>query len=409
MKVLGSLQLDFRSVLLYLFIVLTILFDNTVNTIYATISFIILFIFNLSNISILKYRQLHYNLFFPLWCFLSLLWTSNPSGGFTRAMSCLILFTILVVIMSYTKRRDSTFVDSLLFFYVVGTLALAATTFRSLQNVGLMEMLASVERMDTDVLNLNMLGKYFAIGTVICIHYIISKKNLLFYIPFFIFNFLILLTKSRSSLLSVLLGCFFYLYFYFKGINNMKAFWRVFLATIVCLFFLAKMSIWGDAFIRFEGMFDFFSSHGKYGEYSMEMRDLYLRKGLESIPESPIWGHGIGSVVDVMRRLVNSSMTVEDAYFHNNYVQLLSEVGIIGFLLFYIPIFSIVKTLFSLKGDNKAVVLLAIILLFLFNDTNNTTYYHKIYYIFLGISFFYIETKRKEIKNSSLCINNDTK
>lgn len=396
MKNIIPIKLDFKSLLLYVFIVLTILFDNTENTVYVTYSFALLLLFSILEMNKSAFNGLNLNILFPIWCFLSLIWSTNPTGGFARATTCAILSVILVIFVIYSNKRESSFIDSVLFIYIIGSLILSVMTYQNMQKKGLLQMLAAVERLDTDILNLNMLGKYFAIAAVICVHFIISKRKYIYYLPLAIFVFFVLLTKSRSSLLAFAIGSLFYLYHYFKGIGNLKRYWQTTAVIVVLLFLLSKLTIWGDAFIRFEGMFDFFKTSGSSGDYSTELRDLYLRKGLESIPESPIWGHGLGSVVDVMRRLVDSTMTVEDAYFHNNYVQIWSELGIIGFLLFYIPLYRIIKSLLKYTNDKNAVILLSIIIMFLFCDTNNTTYYHKIYYIFIGLCFFYINAKRKE-------------
>lgn len=396
MKLFRYLQMDIRTFVLYLFIILTILFDNTAYTVYTTVSFVLLFLCNLSNGNIISNKKLRYNLLFAIWCFISLLWTSNISFGFTRGVTCLILFNVLWTFLSYAKIKHSTFIEPILFVYLIGSLILVVITYQSLHSVNFIELLAAVERLDTDILNLNMLGKYFAIGTVICLHFASTKKRYIYYISFMLFLFFVLLTKSRSALFSVFIGNVFYLYFYFKGIHNMKKYWLTIIVLFTIIYLLSTLNIWGDAFIRIEEMFDFFNSNGKEGDYSTEMRDLYLRKGIESIFESPIIGHGLGSVIDVMRRLVDSSMIQADAYFHNNYVQLWSELGIIGLILFYFPIFRITKKLWNYIEDQNAVALLSILIIFLFCDTNNTTYYHKIYYIFLGISFFYVEAKQKE-------------
>lgn len=393
MKIIESSQLNFKSLLLFVFIILTILYDNTTHTIYVTISFIFLFLFNFSAIKYLTHKESLFYLVFSIWCFLSLLWSSNPTGGLTRATTCIILYVVILVLLCYAEKFNSAFVDSLLFAYLIGSLILIGSIAYALQDVRLLQMLAAVERLDTDILNLNMLGKYFAIGSIISVHFLINKKNLIYIIPLIIFVLFVLLTKSKSALFATFLGLMFYLYFYFRGKGKIIKFWKILVLVFLGFYILSTLTIWGDAFIRLEDMFDYFISQRKGGDYSTEMRELFIRKGLESIPESPIWGHGIGSVADVMRRMIDSTMTTEDAYFHNNYVQLWSELGIVGVLLFYIPIIKIVKKLYKCKYDKNAVVLLSIMLIFLFDDMNNTTYYHKLYFIFIGICLFYLKTK----------------
>lgn len=79
---------------------------------------------------------------------------------------------------------------------------------------------------------------------------------------------------------------------------------------------------------------------------SIDNRELYIIKGLEFFLDSPIWGHGENSF-SMLIVPYHGSQT----YSHNNYVELLTNYGIIGFAWFY---YFFGKTLkFNLKNALK--------------------------------------------------------
>lgn len=63
---------------------------------------------------------------------------------------------------------------------------------------------------------------------------------------------------------------------------------------------------------------------------SVNNRELYILKGLEFFLNSPIWGHGENSFSVLIVPFHGSQI-----YSHNNYVELLTNFGIIGFTWFY--------------------------------------------------------------------------
>ena len=63
---------------------------------------------------------------------------------------------------------------------------------------------------------------------------------------------------------------------------------------------------------------------------SVENRELYIRQGLKFFFTSPIWGHGENAFSELIIPYVGRR-----AYSHNNYVELLTNFGIIGFGWFY--------------------------------------------------------------------------
>jgi O-antigen ligase len=118
-------------------------------------------------------------------------------------------------------------------------------------------------------------------------------------------------------------------------------------------------------------------------EKSVELRLEMIRMGLEMWQESPIWGNG------------NEAFRVKsglNAYSHSNYVELLANYGVIGFVLFYIPL--LVALIMSLKGvlrvrygelKNSYLWIICCVLAVLVSNFFMPTYYMKHMLMFLGI------------------------
>ena len=82
---------------------------------------------------------------------------------------------------------------------------------------------------------------------------------------------------------------------------------------------------------------------------SSYLRDEYRKLAISGWLRSPIWGHGYDSF-----RFYNSIVTGHNAYSHNNFTELLYNVGIIGFIAYYSEYYRMIKAgiksrLFSVK------------------------------------------------------------
>ena len=93
---------------------------------------------------------------------------------------------------------------------------------------------------------------------------------------------------------------------------------------------------------RIEGLFNLFSGGGTV-ELSAAERNQMAQMGLQQWTHSPILGYGFDSF-----KYYNQKMTGHFYYSHNNYVELLYDLGLIGFILYYAFYFKLLKTgLFS--------------------------------------------------------------
>lgn len=80
---------------------------------------------------------------------------------------------------------------------------------------------------------------------------------------------------------------------------------------------------------RFESMFDYFTGEGSDG--SMILRERYIAAAKNMFRESPIIGKGMGNY----SRILESEYYLGNFYSHNNYWQILSELGMVGFIIYF--------------------------------------------------------------------------
>ena len=176
------------------------------------------------------------------------------------------------------------------------------------------------------------LPSYLSYGALLCISFILLLNNNSFIAVVYkliIFYFLIILT-GRGPLLTLILILIFNYLLRNKNFNFIKYLKYLFVFVLVAAVYV---------YFEFE-FFDFerFNVFSNYkSDESVSSRFIYIQKCLDGFLDSPIFGNGIGST----GLLISGNDTV--LYPHNLFVEVLSECGLIGFILYLsIFVFSIV-------------------------------------------------------------------
>ena len=81
---------------------------------------------------------------------------------------------------------------------------------------------------------------------------------------------------------------------------------------------------------RMESFFAFLNGDVSHADGSSKIRSQMIKMGLERWIQSPILGYGFDSF-----KYYNQSVTGHFYYSHNNFVEILYNTGIIGFVLYY--------------------------------------------------------------------------
>lgn len=191
---------------------------------------------------------------------------------------------------------------------------------------------------------------------------------------------IIFLTGSRKAMLSVfMLGFMIFL----KYINKVKFLQKIMIigcgiGILTELYFLLQESVF---FVRLNRVFEMLSGKD-VRDGSLTERSSMISDGWNLWKEKPITGWG----TDQFRYL-----TDYQTYSHNNFVELLSNNGLIGLILYYsifiLMIIAGLKMLLSSKEEEKHIGFfsLATLLIFIFWDLAHVSYYSKFHWIMLSI------------------------
>ncbi|MBO5629240.1 MAG: O-antigen ligase family protein, partial [Aeriscardovia sp.] len=173
---------------------------------------------------------------------------------------------------------------------------------------------------------------------------IVSKKykGKYLYAILFLFVF-ILLSGTRKSIITiaVIVGGFMML----RNAKNILRNAVIVLILFVALYFILMKipAVYDMIGNRFESLFSFME--GGDTDDSTKTRDRFIEYALLFWADSPIWGNGLNSF--------GILYGIEDTYSHNNYVELLCSVGLVGMVSYYLMyLFSLFK-LITIKKNRE--------------------------------------------------------
>ena len=102
------------------------------------------------------------------------------------------------------------------------------------------------------------------------------------------------------------------------------------LAFLVALFYLIMSvpELYGTIGVRIESMLDHIIEDG--GDFSMSLRQVFISHAQDMFFEKPILGYGINNFIVKIGQRVGIA-----TYAHNNYYEILADLGIVGFATYY--------------------------------------------------------------------------
>jgi len=247
-------------------------------------------------------------------------------------------------------------------------------------------------RLGTEINQVNAFGLYSAISFAICIYYALLQGKKKYYLISLLPLFTVLASSSRKAIFIVLLSIFV---FQIARNKIKKIYITLILITILIILFQQALTLPYMANVneRLTGVFGLFTGEGDV-DNSTAMRKRLIELGITYFKESPLIGHGTGSY----RFLTQSVFGVQTAS-HNNYIELLVNYGLVGFISYYSVYIYLIYKLYMMvkKGDNDAILLLffQIITLFLI-DIAMISYLNGITYMILGITIAYLKINREK-------------
>lgn len=319
---------------------------------------------------------------FSFFCFLSSLWARD--GAVARSMGITIfelLICMSIIFSCFIKLPSVEFLLKALMWSGV-IVGLYTVYFYGIPTF--FSMLSGTIRIGNDYANSNAIGMWGAVCSVVFFYFILREHKFK-YIAIIIPICLVAMSQSRTALIELLVGIFLIIIFKYKNHKNtLKSIFGIVFAiiiTIMIIYFMSKLDIFAGLNERMASLFDFLGGESVQ-EGSVIQRQIYIKTGLDEFFKHPIFGIGIGNSY-----FITQNVTGHSTYLHNNFVELLSCGGIVGFLLYYGLTASMLIKLwkYSRRNIDFAEICLIILLIKTFSDYGTISYYSKQGYIILLI------------------------
>lgn len=320
-------------------------------------------------------------------CILSILWSINDSTWLQINISIIqcVVVGISLIYYEQSEKRIQTTLNAIIIASVILCVRLLVST--PLSSWG-------SERVGVHIGYGNVGVSYvLATATIIAMFLGQSKKSILLYALAAVFLGVSALTGTKKGLIVAVVGIFIII---LKSSKNPVKVLRntAILLVLVWAGWYVIMNV--DIFYNAIGkriVSALLQLTGEGLDKSTRDRALLMVWGLETFYEHPIFGVGVDAFRFASNNLINY-------YAHNNYVELLADVGIIGTFIYYYLLFkeSIVGLLTKYNSGSYRILAISILISLLVGDFMSVSYSQETLQLYLAVSFGILSFERGKIK-----------
>ena len=351
----------------------------------------------------IKSNYLNYLVYltFVLLCFFSYLFLGSDDSQFSESPqleNILALFILFVFLISW-KVTYADIMNALVttislyllislpihYFFYESSLLTATAFFSHFENESLS--------------NKNTLGILLSLILPFCLLRLGQKLNIYNFLVVILFNCAIFYTFSRAALILSALVTLFFLFSFRKNLFKASL---ISLISILTLLFSFDVSPNKYNELKFESNSQVFKHDSMYlDQADISLRNdpsktfstqgarfLYLKLSLEGFLEKPFFGHGLTTFRKNHETLDDEGRLVRKAVTHNDYAQVIYEMGILGLLSFLsLFIFNFLKIfqITALKTDESVNVFIQCLILAISLNSGNYID-HSVFWMFMGIT-----------------------
>ncbi len=342
--------------------------------------FKLIFRIRLKGTVILPHITIWYGLFILLG-FASVLWAYQPSASFhvlSRMVQCLVIQFCMVQNFSTKETLPRCLKLIVLAAVISSAYILIRTPFSQWFN-------SPFGSAVTD-LNPNTLGGIYSLAAVIAYFFAYHLRKKKAYLAAVYLLAVVILTGSRKSMLAVLLGILI------LTVTDSKRKHLIFrlitiLFVIAFVFYLIMTvpELYSAIGRRFDSMLTFINK--KEGDHSIALRLAFIDIARKIFLENFLFGIGLFNFSAKLGSIMNIT-----TYAHNNYYELLADLGLTGFLLYYsYYVYVAIATLKrAVHGSQYAKLMLTIILIILFCDFGIVSFYSAQTNIFFACTSIFL-------------------
>ena len=298
-------------------------------TAFVTLAVTILTAFASGSVSLRKFslsRDSEILLFFLLLVTIVTLITGSLPSSFLRFVAQIVLCIVLIAIGPLNKREE----DLLKNVFIIASLVYALLAIRSCYQLGAARYYHSSIMLFNASLDPNFIGIPFVAASAFVLNNILEgKKRLLNVVCYIVFAIAIVYTASRGNMLCLILSNALVVLFYLQKKNVhilVKILWVAIIIIAIGYLFGYLKSNFTTQWERMTNFADG-ADNGRF--------DLWA-KAADAWMDSPLFGKGLGGMY-----------RIEGKATHNTYLQLLSETGALGTILFLAFMLRLLKKMFK--------------------------------------------------------------
>lgn len=293
----------------------------------------------------------------------SSLWAINSQVTFNRVYEIIVYFSVTVLITTIVRSKED--------LYWVLNLYVVASLFTGIYVISFVDISVLGSRIgaDTGGWNPNSVGLLMAFSILLTVFLIKNTqgKNFFYYVAIVLFIYLTVFTGSRKAIFVILFSSSFY-YLLLAKKNKFGRLILVALIAVLFLYFLLNIpALYSVIGVRIEGLFAQYTGAGEI-EMSAAIRMDMIERGKKWFLQKPFLGYGLN----------NFSVLYGDSYTyaHNNYIDLLVGMGILGCTIYYsFFVYIFKKSLKRIKKvRNLSALALTLVITIALNDIGLVSY-----------------------------------
>lgn len=322
---------------------------------------------------------------YTIWLCLSIIWCID-SNAVIEDVRQHISFLVLFFVVTQMVQSVETFRVVFNWFMIAGV-----AYFICLMSIyGLQFYISQIvegNRIGGELLQLNKLAMNCVIIFLVAFNVFLEYRKKYCFVPMILTLFISIGAESRRAFLVLVIGIILSYIIYIIGIRSgNKKLIRILTGVLVAIFVTEVVSN-SSLFMNISDRFSELTGQGR--ENLVRMR--FINYGIQSFLENPVLGIGSGNSYIVTLQAAGRS-----TYLHNNYIELLVNLGVVGFFLYYFLYAILLKGLIKLwKCDLESRVLIVILVGQLVSDIAITSYSSKFTYIIFGLAYALIKQKKK--------------
>lgn len=360
--------------------------NNISNAIAALFIIVVVIRILMEKRKIIFNRFLLLYLLFIIICTISYFYAEDQLLSLGRTRTLLLYFIFIGVLVNYINSYDK-LIGLIKFFIFAGVIA---TVY-----IFIMSDITLAIRLGGLLGNVNRMGIIIGISMLFSIYFVLFEKKYLYIVSAVITMVMILLTGSRVAFVFIFLGSVFLTYFKNKNSSKGKIIKNIIILILVSFllyYLIFNVSIFYSVLgKRIEEVLSFNVNREEISR-SIYLRNYMMNYGFEMFKKRPFIGYGIDNYRVLLERLINVK-----TYAHNNYIELLVDVGILGAIIYYAIYVQAVLYLKKVKYNNGLKYLFITLFLCLFViDFVSINYYIKHTYFIFAMSSVLIKLNKQE-------------